>query len=505
MNKKELEQLELMKKAHQKSNNDIAKAYTQSSSATSGITAYDLEAPAKSLFPVMTPLRNSIARLTGGMGIQANWRAVTGINTSNIGIGLSDGQRGYVMNQSTKDYIAKFAFFGLNNSVSFEADYASQGFEDLKALASKNLLQAVMIQEELLDMSGNNSLPLGTTPTPTLTTSTSGGSLPATTSINVYCVALSQRGWYQVVGTNNGLTNGNATSLAAVSLQATFTLTDTGDNSSNTVPGGIAQKSAVANITTGTGSTNSISASVNPIAGAFGYAWFWGTTGNELLGAVTSINAVSITATATGTQNISSLPASDNSFDNLVYDGILTQCFKSGSGSYVQAINNGTLTSDGAGGVNEIDQALASFWNNYRLSPDIMYVSGNVQLYINKLVILNSGAPLVRYQGDFEGSKDFQAGTMVTSYLNKITGQSIQIKVHPNAMPGSILFYSSSIPYPVSDVGNVLVKKLRRDYFQIEWPFRTRKYEFGVYFDGVLQNYFPPAFGVIYNINENLA
>ena len=30
----------------------------------------------------------------------------------------------------------------------------------------------------------------------------------------------------------------------------------------------------------------------------------------------------------------------------------------------------------------------------------------------------------------------------------------------------------------------------------------ARRYEYGVYFDGVLQNYFPPAFGMITNIGN---
>jgi hypothetical protein len=42
--------------------------------------------------------------------------------------------------------------------------------------------------------------------------------------------------------------------------------------------------------------------------------------------------------------------------------------------------------------------------------------------------------------------------------------------------------------------------KLRRDYFQVQWPIRTLRYEYGVYFDGVLQIYFLPAYGAITNI-----
>lgn len=35
---------------------------------------------------------------------------------------------------------------------------------------------------------------------------------------------------------------------------------------------------------------------------------------------------------------------------------------------------------------------------------------------------------------------------------------------------------------------------------QLEWPLRSRKYEYGVYTDQVLQVYFPPANAVLTNI-----
>ena len=40
----------------------------------------------------------------------------------------------------------------------------------------------------------------------------------------------------------------------------------------------------------------------------------------------------------------------------------------------------------------------------------------------------------------------------------------------------------------------------RSDYYQLEWPRRTNAYEYGVYADGALIDYFPPAGGVISNI-----
>ena len=70
--------------------------FAQSASATSGLTYYDLEAGAKLLFPVLTPLRNSIPRVSGKGGVQAAWRAITAINSSGLRIGVSGGNRGAV-------------------------------------------------------------------------------------------------------------------------------------------------------------------------------------------------------------------------------------------------------------------------------------------------------------------------------------------------------------------------------------------------------------------------
>ena len=40
----------------------------------------------------------------------------------------------------------------------------------------------------------------------------------------------------------------------------------------------------------------------------------------------------------------------------------------------------------------------------------------------------------------------------------------------------------------------------RRDYYQIDWPKRSRRDEYGVYADEVLQHYAPFSMGVISNI-----
>lgn len=469
----------------------FSKAYLQSTSATSGLTYFDLEPGAKTIFPVLTPLRNRIPRVGGGAGIQANWRSITGINVQNAGIGVSEGNRGVVQAISTQDNVAAYKGIGLEDYVTFEADYASKGFDDLRALAGMNLLRALMIGEEKLLLGGNNSLALGTTPTPTTSTATSGGTLAAAT-YNVYCVALTMDGYLasSVVG--------------GLPLSGNRTLADGTVEAYNQ---GTAQKSAAASQTT-TGSTSTIAASVAAVNGAVAYAWFWGTSGNELLGAITTINSLILAADAAGSQNVAAGFASDFSGNSLVFDGLLSQIMKSGSNAHVTTLATGSagtgtpLTSDGSGGIVEIDAALRAFWDNYRLSPTDIYVSSQEQTNISSKILSGTTSSAQRFtftvdQGAIAG------GVMVRSYLNKFSldgAQEIPIRLHPNLPAGTLLFYSDGIPYPLSNVGNVLQIRTRQDYYQLQWPVRSRRYEYGVYADQVLQCYFPPAFGVIRNI-----
>ena len=65
---------------------------------------------------------------------------------------------------------------------------------------------------------------------------------------------------------------------------------------------------------------------------------------------------------------------------------------------------------------------------------------------------------------------------------------------------GTVIFYSRSNPYPLSNVPALIRKLCRRDYWQVDWPVVTLQRTLGVYFDAVLQMYFNPAFGAITGI-----
>ena len=492
------ETLNALKAAHGNPDLELMKAWTQSANPVAGLTAYDLEGPAKTLYPVLSPLRNMIPRVPAKGGIQANWRAVTGINVAGLSAGVSQGNRGGIIATTLKEYMAAYRGIGLEDYVTFEADYAAGTFDDVKARAVEGLLRAFMIQEERIILGGNSAAGLGTTATPIVTTATTGGSIPNSTTVSVICVALTLEGFL-----NGSVAGGIPAQVSRTNADGTVDI----------YGGGSARKSAAASVATGgAGGTHVVNATVTYPRGAVAFAWFWGAAGAETLGAITGINSVQITVAAgTGTQTAASMPASDQSVNAFVFEGLIPQLAEPTSGAYYKALPTGVagtgtpLTNDNAGGIVEIDDALASFWEVSRLTPTAIWVSAREMNNITKKVLANPGGTgAIRYVADM-GRNMTGGGVAVTSYLNRYgmgAAREIPINLHPYMPPGTIMFTSNEPPYPLSNIGNVLQIRERRSYYQIEWPLRTRKYEYGIYADEVLQNYFPPSMGLIQNVGN---
>ena len=496
--------LELIKIA-QADPSELVKTFVSPTSPVTGFQAYNLYPAVLEFTPVMTPLRNSIPRIEAGFATQANWKSITDMNAGSTRAGVSQGNRGAAITHTLQENFAAYRGYGLENWVLYEADFASKEFIDVKALAVKQLLMATLVQEERLILGGSTTLALGTTPTPTLVGSTTGGTLAAAT-YSVIAVALNIQAYLDVVGVNNGSTGG-AFNGATSKVPGQITKANT-DGSSDTFGGGSAQQSASVTVVT-SGTTSSIAATIAPVNGAVGYAWYVGPAGSETLNGVTSLASyVAKAASVGGAQLASALPISDNSTSTLDFDGLLTQAFKPGSNAYVSVQPNGVagvgtpLTSDLAGGIVEFETAFVQFYNRYRLSPTKIYVSSQELVNIARKVVTGQGAPLLSLTDGIDSTASITAGRRVGNYMNKVTGTLVPLIVHPNLPAGTVFFFSESLPYPMANVANVVQMNMRRDYYQIEWPIRSRKYEYGVYADGVLQHFAPFSMGIITNIGN---
>jgi hypothetical protein len=477
---------------------------------STGFQFYDLEAKAKRLYPVLTPLRNQIARVTKpGYGVQPHWKVLADINASAFGIssgsifiGVSEGNRNAQMATKEVDYTASYKGIGLENSVTFEAEYAGQGFDDLRSLAQTTLLEATMIGEENMILTGNTSLQLGTTPTPTGVASGSDGGF-ATATAFFFCVALTPLG----LGLAGGLFT-PATGAGVALTQAiisSFTRTNA-DASTDTINGGSAQISAQGSVATT--STNHVVLTVAGVKGAAAYAWFVGvTTGaaNCKLAAITSIPTVTVYNAGNAGNQAANYTGSgtDNSTNALSFDGLVTMGLTGlgGTAGYYVSLQGAALTSDGHGGVNEIDAMLKFDWDNFRLQKDDIWVGSNAAKSISNIVLAGTSNPvynLIMQNGNQQG--EITAGSLVTRYLNKYAmegAKPVNIRLHPNMPAGWIFGNITHVPYPNANVPGVARMVTRQEYYAREWPVVTRKYQYGVYADEVLQHYVPFGMGLI--------
>src|SRR6266566_8826316 len=107
----------------------------KSITTSTGLLAYDLQAPAKNLYPFVTPIRNIIPRVGGGIGSATNWRQVNAISGSGFdAMGwVPEGQRSGQMSYSTSNRSASFMTIGEEDAATFEAINAGRGFEDIQS------------------------------------------------------------------------------------------------------------------------------------------------------------------------------------------------------------------------------------------------------------------------------------------------------------------------------------------------------------------------------------
>ena len=470
---------------------------------STGLNAYDLQAPAKNLFPVITPLRNSLPRVQRqNPGDAARWRTIASITGSGYdAMGwVPEGQRTASMSYTATPMVAPYVTLGEEDTVTFEAEAAAMGYEDVNSTATLRLLQKTMRKEEIALLGGNVSVALGTPAAPVLSAAGTGATLPAAT-YSVIVVALAFEGYR-----NSSVTTGVATTKIITG----------NDGNTYTLNGGSSMRSANATQAVTLGQT--LSTTVALVNGAVVYGWFVGAAGSESLQAITSINSATFSAPLLTGQQLASTVSADNSRNaSLAFDGLLSVGFNPANNAYVQSLATGVagagtfLTASGRGSVIEIDNMLVSMWNNYRISPTVLYVNTQEQKNISAKCLSNASGPLLRYnvQADAASGQPYgiTASGVVRWYYNPFSvdgGTDIPIKVHPDLPPGTILALCERLPvwYQSNQVPNVAEVLTRRDYYRVDWPLRTRRREYGVYTEEVLAVYATFGVGVLTNIGN---
>ena len=397
--------------------------------------------------------------------------------------------------------VAPYLTLGEEDTVTFEAEAAAQGFEDINATATLRLLQKTMRKEETALLGGNASLALGTPAAPTLTASGTGATLPAAT-YSVIVVALTFEGFTQFQPRRRRRDLEDHHRQRRQHLYAERRLLDAQRQRD---PGGDARPDAERDRfrrhrrrrlrlvcrrrrrrdAAGDHHHQQRDASAPPSPPA--------SRPRRVITADNSRNAT------------------------LAFDGLLTVGFNPANNAYVQALASGTagtgsfLTASGRGSVLEIDNMLVAMWNNYRLSPTVLYVNAQEQRNITNKCLTNASGPLIRYNvaadSDNGGPYGVSASGVVRWYYNPFSvdgGFDIPVKVHPDLPPGTILALCERLPvwYQSNQTPNVAEVLTRRDYYRVDWPLRTRRREYGVYAEETLAVYAPFGIGILTNIGN---
>lgn len=506
---------------------NLAKADTVSTATN--LVWYDLRPVVQMLYPFkeLIPLVSRLPRVPGDGGTAVHWKRIVGVNVGNVGIGVSEGNRGARIAVTEQDQLATYKTLGLEGSATFQARWASKNLNpEALGVAVQATLRSTMIGEEQTVILGNASTPLGQTPTPTLSAAGSTGNWGATVTVYVICVALSGSGWQGYTAYNSTTGTGGVPGLVSkVNV----------GGSTDTYGGGSSMPSTETSISSVT-SSQIVTATVTAVVGAVAYAWYVGTaSGAETLAGITSSNKVTFSKNpGTTTQPITALKVGtgyqDNSTNQYVFDGVLSQIYGSVTGGApgtsmttnpsLPSVSTGTLSINANSGaltltmnsgntglsingqnVTEFDIFLQAAWDQYKVSFDRILMSSTDLLSMGAFFNSTNTTDYHFIAAADATSGRIVAGRRITTYMNKVTNRPLDIDVHPNVPPGTVIFWSDRIPYELAGVANVLELHTRQDYYQMEWPITQMRYEFGVYVDEVLIGYFMPAFGVICGLN----
>ena len=421
----------------------LQKALTSGVTSTTGVFGYRLD-DVVSLVPVVTPFWERVPRKASPEGAQnAVWRAITNVNNQQPSpfVGLDAGGNFIKINE--QDVYAPFLPVRVSGEVTRDAIDLARGYADPKVVASFQTLMQWRILDAKAMLVGGQNFALPTIAQPTVTAATTGGTIASGTTLYVQVAARSGYNFYW---------------------------------------GGSGVASTAANVAVGTTtSTNKVTAVVAAVRGAVAYDWWTSTNGSTYYYATTTTVPTAVfTATLSAGASVPNIPqlystapsntppASDTSYSTNSYNSVLATLAGSYPSSAGNLVSYGTGGSTASGatwtdlgglaftataqGIAELDQLNANIYNTAQLSPTVYVVSPQEATNIGSKILATNAA--VTYLQPANGRTGIEGGGQVGSYVNRTTGDRIEILTDPNQPVGTLLALTERIPYPSSGIAN---------------------------------------------------
>jgi len=460
---------------------------TTGSPIGTGLVPFDLEAPAKYLAPRPTPLRNKLPR-EKGQGTSRRFKRINGITGSgtggvgNIHPGIAETtqnnfaltgssnslylHRGSKIAYSGDDQIVPYFQFGLSDEISWQAQYAGQGFQDIRALSAQSLLYSSMLMEEKMLLMGRG------------TNAVFAGALaaPATVTLTARTAATGE------------------TALGLTDKLTVYVTSDAGAFGQSVLSSAVT--SAVA-LTSG----QVVDVTISSVAGALGFNVYVGHGAAAVASSACYYQGRtgSLTYTVQGTLAASGTAASTVTADTSAYangyDGIMATV--TGSNSGYRKVLNSTFNAVSPGA--EFQTAFASLYNSVKADPDEILFNGSDRKALSEL-LKNSSSTNYRLTLQQDEIGNAVIGSVITAIQNEVTGKVVPMTVHPWMPQGNTAILSYTLPIPDTQVSNVWSVVNVQDYTGINWPVTQFTYETSSYWYGTFLCYAPAWNGSITGI-----
>ena len=449
-----------------------------------GFTPFDLQDSIEFLVPVMTPLRNSIPRRKAqGQAVQI--RQITGYSNSRTG-GVpnlntffnsatnTSTYNGITLNRpntisySADALVVPFVENGISDSVEYQAQFAAQGFTDLRQLSNTAAIYSHMLGEENNILNSTSAV----LPVAGVTATTSNG------------------------GTATGLPAGTYTPL--VTISSSFGESEALTGESTTVEAGESVTVTLNSVPVGAVALN-VYVTVSGIH-------YVGRTTSTASGSFPVLFAVTPTLPSTSADNGSS-PAyqfGGTALGTAGYTGMISTLLGNGStpaaAGYVKAVNGPLGTAAPFG---EINTMLVEMWETNRAQPGTLYTSGRIQAAL--LAEIQQQGSATSYRANYmTGDDGIIVGGAVTGITSPVGGPALNIVAHPFIPEGVVIAHSTTLPSPVSGVPGTATIDNVVDLTTIEWPQIGMSYDLSTYQYGSFVFHTPGFDGILTGITTTL-
>ncbi|NUQ98858.1 MAG: hypothetical protein HOY79_20635 [Streptomyces sp.] len=469
---------------------DLVKDFTLTSPVSTGLVAFDLEAPAKVLAPRPTPIRNRTPRIKG-VGTSHRFKVISGFTGSgtggvgNIHPGIQDTTqnnfapagssnslyyaRGPKISYAGYDVVLPFEQFSMSDEVTWSAQYAGQGYQDIRQLSRTSLLYASMLMEERMLLMGRG------------TASGYAGAMAAPTGLTAAA---------QTPGTGQVALTGFTTSIYVKVTSDAGAFGESAPTAAVSVAVSAGQNVALSLTDSSTALGYNVYVSTGASDPGDGSRWFMlRVPGLDSNGKIILQGALPTSG--------KTVPAADTSAYAAGYDGILAWVMGSSSG-YTQKINAPWSTTNP--GV-ELQNAFVSLYNSVKADPDRVLFNGSDRKQLSDT--LKSGSN-TNYQMRISQDEitGVTLGDVAVAVINEVTGKRVEMEVHPWLPQGVAPVLSDTLPIPDTQVSNVWSVVNIQDLMGIDWPVTQFAYESSSYWFGNFVCYAPGWNGCISGISS---